>query len=79
MTVKANIESTALLGSYLLWIFFRLKRFAMTKVCPQILTAKKIYLNFQPPEIVSRYPDPQPQVVKISHICLISDQKFYRF
>ena len=26
------------------------------------VTAKFIYLNFQPVEIVSRYSDPQPQV-----------------
>ena len=25
---------------------------------------KLIYLNFQPPEVVSRYRDPQPQVVE---------------
>ena len=26
--------------------------------------AKVIYLNFHPPELVSRYRDPQPQVVE---------------
>ena len=26
--------------------------------------AKYIYLNFQPPEVVTRYRDPQPQVVE---------------
>ena len=30
------------------------------KPCP----AKLIYLNFQPLEVVSRYRDPQPQVVE---------------
>ena len=33
--------------------------------------AKLIYLNFHPLEIVSRYRDPQLQVMKITHICLI--------
>ena len=29
-----------------------------------------IYFNFQPLEVVSRYRDPQPQVVKITHTCI---------
>ena len=31
--------------------------------------AKLSYLNFHPLEVVSRYRDPQLQVVKIAHIC----------
>ena len=31
---------------------------------PSPYPAKLIYLNFQPLEVVSRYRDPQPQVVK---------------
>ena len=33
--------------------------------------AKLIYLNFQPLEVVSRYRDPQPQVVENLSSCLI--------
>ena len=43
--------------------------------CP----AKLVYLNFQPLEVVSRYRDPQPQWLKITHICLVWDQTFTNF
>ena len=33
--------------------------------------AKIIYSNFQPLDAVSRYRDPQPQVVEITHISFI--------
>ena len=33
--------------------------------------AKSIYSNFQPLELVSRYRDPQPQVVGMTNIYLI--------
>ena len=36
--------------------------------------AKVIYLNFEQLEVVTRYRDPQPQVVQ--NICLIRDQTF---
>ena len=29
------------------------------------------YLNFHPLEVVSRYRDPQPQVIEFIHMCLI--------
>ena len=37
---------------------------------------KLIDLYFQSLEVVSRYRDPQPQVVEITHVCLILDQAF---
>ena len=40
-------------------------------VVPLILL---LYLNFQPLEVVSRYRDPQPQVVE--NYCLIREQPF---
>ena len=34
-------------------------------------TAKLIYLNFQPLEVVSRYRDPHLKWLKNTHICVI--------
>ena len=61
---------------FLLSIFILLSKMSryirvITMITPY--PAKLIYLNFQPLEVVSRYCDPQPEVVwlKITHICLI--------
>ena len=32
---------------------------------------KLVSIHFQPLEVISRYRDPQPQVVKINYNCLI--------
>ena len=42
------------------------------------LPAKLIYLNFQPLEVVSRYRDPQPQVVEKYSYLFNSRPKIYK-
>ena len=45
------------------FILYNLKYFSLSSSLDPY-TTKLIYLNFQPLEVVSRYRDPQPQVVE---------------